>query len=113
MLGSYLMAFCDAMAHTRFMLKHDILLLLQHSCTSTYVNELLVFIVVDINVVLSILTISISYGFFPSTFLIIKSSEGSTLLFLCSLVQVYLCVLNHLLLGLRMKEKSLLSFILL
>jgi olfactory receptor len=88
MLGSYLMAFSDAMAHTGLMLKLtfcdvnindyfcDILPLLQLSCTSTYVNELLVFIVVGINVTLSILTIFISYGFILSSILKMKSNEG-------------------------------------
>ncbi|XP_020008927.2 olfactory receptor 8B8-like [Castor canadensis] len=88
MLGSYLMAFSDAMAHTGLMLKLtfcdvnindyfcDILPLLQLSCTSTYVNELLVFIVVGINVTLSILNIFISYGFILSSILKMKSNEG-------------------------------------
>ena len=64
MLGSYLMAFSGAMAHTGNMLtltfcdaniiNHffcDMLPLLQLSCTSTHVNELVIFIVVGINII--------------------------------------------------------------
>ncbi|XP_057605451.1 olfactory receptor 8B3-like [Hippopotamus amphibius kiboko] len=64
MLGSYLMAFSGAMAHTGCMLRltfydantinHymcDVHPLLQLSCSSTYVNELVVFIVVGINII--------------------------------------------------------------
>ncbi|XP_041627927.1 olfactory receptor 145-like [Vulpes lagopus] len=89
MLGSYLMAFSGAMAHTGCMLRltfcdantinHylcDILPLLQLSCTSMYVNELVVFIVVGINVIVPSVTIFVSYGFILSSILRISSTEG-------------------------------------
>ncbi|XP_021513397.1 olfactory receptor 8B8-like [Meriones unguiculatus] len=89
MLGSYLMAFSGAMAHTGFMLKlvfcdantinHyfcDILPVMQLSCTSTYVNELEVFIVVGINITVPSITIFISYGFILSIIFHISSNEG-------------------------------------
>ncbi|XP_058400919.1 olfactory receptor 8B3-like [Diceros bicornis minor] len=89
MLGSYLMAFSGAMAHTGCMLRltfcdantinHylcDILPLLQLSCTSTYVNELVVFIVVGIHVIVPSITIFVSYGFILSSILHISSTEG-------------------------------------
>uniref|UniRef100_A0A452SDL4 Olfactory receptor n=1 Tax=Ursus americanus TaxID=9643 RepID=A0A452SDL4_URSAM len=87
--GSYLKAFLDAVAHTGCMLRltfcdantinHylcDILPLLQLSCTSTYVNELVVFIVVGINVIVPSVTIFVSYGFILSSILHISSTEG-------------------------------------
>ncbi|XP_047548051.1 olfactory receptor 147-like [Lutra lutra] len=89
MLGSYLVSFSGAMAHTGCMLKltfcdantinHylcDILPLLQLSCTSTYVNELVVFTVVGINVIVPSVTIFVSYGFILSSILCISSTEG-------------------------------------
>ncbi|XP_057605443.1 olfactory receptor 145-like [Hippopotamus amphibius kiboko] len=91
MLGSYLMAFSGAMAHTGCMLRltfcdasiinHylcDILPLLQLSCTSTYINELVVFIVVGINITVPSLTIFISYGLIFSNILHICSTEGKS-----------------------------------
>ena len=89
MLGSYLMAFSGAMAHTGCMLRltfcdantinHyfcDILPLLELSCTSTYASELEVFIVVGINIIVPSLTIFVSYGLILSNILHIKSTEG-------------------------------------
>ena len=89
MLGSYLMAFSGAMAHTGCMLRltfcdantidHylcDILPVLQLSCTSTYVNELVVFIVVGINIIVPSLMIFVSYGLILSNILQICSTEG-------------------------------------
>uniref|UniRef100_A0A8C4PG69 Olfactory receptor n=1 Tax=Equus asinus asinus TaxID=83772 RepID=A0A8C4PG69_EQUAS len=89
MLGSYFMAFSGAIAHTGFMLRltfcdantinHylcDIFPLLQLSCTSTYVNELEVFIVVGINIIVPSVTIFVSYGFILSSILHISSTEG-------------------------------------
>ncbi|XP_037697755.1 olfactory receptor 8B3-like [Choloepus didactylus] len=89
MFGSYLMAFSTAMAHTGCMLRltfcdastinHffcDILPVLQLSCTSTYVNELVLFIVGGINIIVPSLTIFISYGFILSSILHINSTEG-------------------------------------
>ncbi|XP_037694818.1 olfactory receptor 145-like [Choloepus didactylus] len=89
MFGSYLMAFSGAMAHTGYMLRltfcdantvnHyfcDILPLLQLSCTSTYVNELVVFVLCGINIVVPSLTIFLSYGFIIYSILHISSTEG-------------------------------------
>nr|XP_014704112.2 olfactory receptor 8B3-like [Equus asinus] len=89
MLGSYFMAFSGAMAHTGCMLRvtfcdantinHylcDIFPLLQLSCTSTYVNELEVFIVGGINIIVPSVTIFVSYGFILSSVLHISSTEG-------------------------------------
>ncbi|XP_059012277.1 olfactory receptor 8B8-like [Mustela lutreola] len=89
MLASYLMAFSGAMAHIGCMLRltfcgantvnHyycDILPLLQLSCTSTYVNELVVFIVVGIDIIVPSVTIFVSYGFILSSILCISSTEG-------------------------------------
>ncbi|XP_069921455.1 olfactory receptor 8B3-like isoform X2 [Oryctolagus cuniculus] len=89
MLGSYLMAFSGATAHTGCMLRltfcdantinHylcDILPVMQLSCTSTYVNELVVFIVVGINIIVASLTIFLSYGFILSSIFQINSTEG-------------------------------------
>ena len=89
MLACYLMALSGAMAHTGCMLRltfcdantinHylcDILPLLQLSCTSTYVNEMIVFILGGINVIVSSLTIFVSYGLILSNILRISSTEG-------------------------------------
>ena len=89
MLGSYLMAFSGAMAHTGCMLRltfcdantinHyfcDILPLLELSCTSTDISELEVFIVGGINIIVPSLTIFVSYGLILSSILHIKSTEG-------------------------------------
>jgi olfactory receptor len=88
-LGSYIMAFSSAMAHTGCMLRltfcdantinHyfcDILPLLQLSCTSIYVNELEVFVVIGINIIVPTITIFISYGFIISSIFRISSKEG-------------------------------------
>ncbi|XP_028718522.1 olfactory receptor 8B3-like [Peromyscus leucopus] len=89
MLGSYFIAFSDAVAHTACMLRltfcdastinHyfcDIPPLLQLSCTSMYVNELVIFIVVSINIIVPTSTVFISYGFILSSIFRISSSEG-------------------------------------
>nr|XP_042138044.1 olfactory receptor 8B3-like isoform X1 [Peromyscus maniculatus bairdii] len=89
MFGSYMMAFSGALAHTGCMLRltfcdantinHylcDILPLLQLSCTSTYINELEVFVVVGINIIVPSITIFISYGFILSSIFHIRSTEG-------------------------------------
>ncbi|XP_061014070.1 olfactory receptor 8B3-like [Dama dama] len=91
MLASYLMAFSGAMAHTGCMLRltfcdantinHyfcDVHPLLQLSCTSTHVNELVVFIVVGINIIVPSLTIFVSYGLILTNILQIKSTEGKS-----------------------------------
>ena len=89
MLGSYLMAFSGAMAHTGCMLRltfcdantinHyfcDILPLLELSCISTDISELEVFIVGGINIIVPSLTIFVSYGLILSNILHISSTEG-------------------------------------
>uniref|UniRef100_G3UCU1 G-protein coupled receptors family 1 profile domain-containing protein n=1 Tax=Loxodonta africana TaxID=9785 RepID=G3UCU1_LOXAF len=86
---SYLLAFSGAMAHSACMLRltfcdantinHyfcQLPPLPQLSCTSTYVNELVVFLVVGINIILPSLTIFVSYGFILSSILHINSTEG-------------------------------------
>ncbi|NP_001378497.1 olfactory receptor family 8 subfamily B member 1AB [Equus caballus] len=89
LLSSYLMAFSGATAHTGCMLRltfcdantinHylcDLFPLLQLSCTSTYINELVNFIVVGINIIVPSLTIFVSYGFILSSIFRISSVEG-------------------------------------
>ncbi|XP_025854642.2 olfactory receptor 8B3-like [Vulpes vulpes] len=89
MVGTYVMGFVGAIAHTGCMLRlsfcdgniinHymcDIPPLLQLSCTSTYINEVMVFIVVGINVIVPSLTISISYTLILSNIFHIRSTEG-------------------------------------
>ncbi|XP_037695889.1 olfactory receptor 145-like [Choloepus didactylus] len=89
MFGSYLMAFSGSIAHTGCLLRltfcdantinHyfcDILPVLQLSCTSTYVNELVVFTVSGINLIVPSLTIFISYGLIIYSILQISSTEG-------------------------------------
>ncbi|XP_019648377.2 olfactory receptor 145-like [Ailuropoda melanoleuca] len=106
MLGSYLMAFSGAMAHTGGLLRltfcdvntinHyfcDILPLLQLSCTSTYVNELMVFIVAGIDIIVTSVTIFVSYSFILSSILRINSTEGRSKAFsTCSSHVVALCL---------------------
>ncbi|XP_059122786.1 olfactory receptor 8B3-like isoform X2 [Peromyscus eremicus] len=89
MLGSYLMGFSDAMIHTGCMLRltfcdgntinHyfcDVLPLLQLSCTSTYVNEMEIFIVGGKDIILPSVIIFVSYGFIISSILQIRSTVG-------------------------------------
>ncbi|XP_021027396.1 olfactory receptor 8B3-like [Mus caroli] len=106
MLGTYAMAFSGAMAHTGCMLRltfcdantinHyfcDILPVMQLSCTSTYVNELVVFIVVGINIIVPSITIFISYGFILSSIFHIKSNEGRSKAFsTCSSHIIAVCL---------------------
>ncbi|XP_014704120.2 olfactory receptor 8B3 isoform X1 [Equus asinus] len=88
-LAAYVMGFAGATAHTGCMLRltfcnaniinHylcDILPLLQLSCTSTYVNEVVVLIVVGINITVPSITILISYVFIITSIFHIKSSQG-------------------------------------
>ncbi|XP_004476022.2 olfactory receptor 8B3-like [Dasypus novemcinctus] len=88
-LGPYLMAFFGAMAYYGCMLRlifceantinHyfcDILPVLELSCTSTYVNELVLFTVASINICVPSLTIFISYGFILCSILHMNSMEG-------------------------------------
>nr|XP_004670623.1 olfactory receptor 147 [Jaculus jaculus] len=87
--AAYGMGFAGAFAHTGCMLRlnfcnanvinHylcDILPLLQLSCSSTYVNELVVLIVVSINITVPSFTILISYVFIITNILHIKSIQG-------------------------------------
>ncbi|XP_075384025.1 olfactory receptor 8B8 isoform X2 [Tenrec ecaudatus] len=89
LLGVYGMGCAGAMAHTACMVKltfcadtfvnHymcDILPLLEQSCTSTYVNELVVYIVVGIDIGVPTVTIFISYACILSSILHIRSAEG-------------------------------------
>ncbi|KAM9660175.1 LOW QUALITY PROTEIN: olfactory receptor 8B8-like [Trichechus inunguis] len=89
LLGVCGMGFAGAMAHTACMVRRtfcannlihhymcDILPLLERSCTSTYVNELVVFIVVGINIGVPIVPIFTSYALILSSILCIRSTEG-------------------------------------
>ncbi|XP_049712157.1 olfactory receptor 8B12-like [Elephas maximus indicus] len=89
LLGVYVMGFLGAMAHMGSIMSltfcadnlvnHflcDIFPLLELSCNSTYVNELVVFIVVAIVIGMPIVTIFISYTLILSSILHISSTEG-------------------------------------
>ncbi|XP_031199760.1 olfactory receptor 145-like [Mastomys coucha] len=88
-VGVYLMGFAGAMSHIVCMLRlnfcdgniinHyvcDVLPLLKLSCTSTSINELVVFIVVGVNVIVPSLTLFVSYTLILSNILSIHSAEG-------------------------------------
>ncbi|XP_044524922.1 olfactory receptor 8B3-like [Gracilinanus agilis] len=87
--GAYVMGFIGAMAHTVGMLRlsfcdaniinHymcEMPPLFKLSCTSTYVNELVVFIVVGTNIIVPSVTIFTSYVLILSNILSIRSTEG-------------------------------------
>ena len=87
--GSYLMGLAGALAHTGFMIRlsfcdsniinHymcDIFPLLQLSCTSTYVNELVSSAVVGTIIILSSIIILVSYAMILSNILHMSSSKG-------------------------------------
>ncbi|XP_061058432.1 olfactory receptor 8B8-like isoform X2 [Eubalaena glacialis] len=89
LLGVYVMGFARAMAHRACMgrltfcannlVDHfmcDILPLHECSCTSTYVNEPVVFVVVGIDIGVPTATIFISYALILSSILHISSTEG-------------------------------------
>ncbi|XP_036049800.1 olfactory receptor 143 [Onychomys torridus] len=89
MFGSYLMGFAGAMVHTGFMIRlsfcdsniinHymcDIFPLLQLSCSSTYVNELVSSAVVGTIIILSSLIILVSYGMILFNILHMSSGKG-------------------------------------
>ncbi|XP_003796803.1 olfactory receptor 8B12 [Otolemur garnettii] len=89
LLGVYGMGFAGAMAHTgsiisltfcaHNLINHfmcDILPLLELSCNNSYVNELVVFIVVGIDIGIPIITIFISYALILTNILHISSVEG-------------------------------------
>ncbi|KAL1782637.1 Olfactory receptor 8B3, partial [Sigmodon hispidus] len=68
------LTFCDANTINHYFC--DIPPLLQLSCTSTYVNEVVILIVGSINIIVPTSTIFTSYGFILSNIFHIKSSEG-------------------------------------
>ena len=89
MFGSYVIGFSGAMAHTGSILKltfrdsniidHylcEVLPLLQLSCTSIHINELVLFIVVGVVITISLISIFISYALILSSILRIPSPEG-------------------------------------
>ncbi|XP_076968059.1 olfactory receptor 8B12-like [Tamandua tetradactyla] len=89
LLGVYVMGLLGAIAHTGSvasltfcadnLVNHfmcDIFPLLEISCNSTYVNELVVFIFVAIDIGVPIVTIFISYALILSNILHIHSKEG-------------------------------------
>ncbi|XP_032766011.1 olfactory receptor 145-like isoform X2 [Rattus rattus] len=106
LFGVYLMGFVGAMAHTISMARltfcadnlvnHymcDILPLLEHSCTSTYVNELVVFIFVSFDIGVPIVTIFISYALILSSILRMHSTEGMSKAFsTCSSHMIAVCL---------------------
>ncbi|KAM9572559.1 olfactory receptor 8D4-like [Trichechus inunguis] len=87
--GLYIMATFGGMPHTIFMIRlsfcgdnvihHyfcDIIPLLKLSCSSTYINELLLILVGGFNVLATTVPIIISYAFILSNILRIPSAEG-------------------------------------
>uniref|UniRef100_A0A8D0WMK6 Olfactory receptor n=1 Tax=Sus scrofa TaxID=9823 RepID=A0A8D0WMK6_PIG len=68
------LTFCDANTINHYMC--DILPLLELSCTSTHINELVVLIVVGFDVGVTGLIVIISYAFILSSILRIHSAEG-------------------------------------
>ncbi|XP_011857052.1 PREDICTED: olfactory receptor 8B12-like [Mandrillus leucophaeus] len=68
------MSFCGDNLVNHYMC--DLLPLLELSCNSTYINLLVVFIIVTIGIGVPIVTIFISYGFILSSILHISSTEG-------------------------------------
>lgn len=89
MVGAYAMGLVGTMAHTGCMLRLsfcdgniidrytcDIPPLLQLSCACTYINELVVFVVVGVNVIVPSLTNSIYYTLILSNILCICSTAG-------------------------------------
>ncbi|NP_001011798.1 olfactory receptor family 8 subfamily B member 37 [Mus musculus] len=88
-MGVYVMGFAGALSHIVCMLRltfcdgniinHyvcDVLPLLKLSCTSTSINEMVVFIVVGVNVIVPSLTLFVSYTLILSNILSIHSAEG-------------------------------------
>ncbi|KAM9764352.1 olfactory receptor 8B12-like isoform 2-T2 [Dama dama] len=70
------MTFCGDNLVNHYMC--DIIPLLELSCNSSYINLLVVFIVVTIGIGVPIVTIFISYGFILSNILHISSTEGQS-----------------------------------
>ncbi|XP_021063180.1 olfactory receptor 143-like [Mus pahari] len=89
LFGSYLMGFVSAMVHTGCMVRlsfcdsniinHymcDIFPLLQLSCSSTYVNELMSYVVVGTSIILCCLIILISYALILLSIIHMSSGKG-------------------------------------
>eukprot|EP00073_Rattus_norvegicus_P037758 XP_008764311.2 PREDICTED: olfactory receptor 143-like isoform X2 [Rattus norvegicus] len=89
MFGSYLMGFAGAMAHTGCMIRlsfcdsniinHymcDIFPLLLLSCSSTYVNELMSYVVVGTSIILCCLIILVSYAMIVFNIIHMSSGKG-------------------------------------
>ncbi|XP_021028288.1 olfactory receptor 8B12-like [Mus caroli] len=106
LLGVYVMGFSGAMAHTGNLMNlnfcadnlinHfmcDILPLLELSCNSTFINELVIFIVVAIGIGVPIVTIFISYALILSIILRMHSTEGMSKAFsTCSSHLIVVCL---------------------
>ncbi|XP_076780597.1 olfactory receptor 8B3-like [Arvicanthis niloticus] len=88
-MGVYVMGFVEAMAHTASIVRlifcdgniinHymcEINALLKLSCTSTFISELVVYVIAGFNVTVPTLTIFISYTLILSNILSIHSAEG-------------------------------------
>ncbi|XP_036599946.1 olfactory receptor 8D4-like [Trichosurus vulpecula] len=88
-MSVFSVAFTDAVIHTGCILRlpfcgpnvisHyfcDIVALMQLSCSSTYLDELLIFVIGGFNMIATSLTIIISYAFILSSILRINSKEG-------------------------------------
>uniref|UniRef100_G1U5X4 G-protein coupled receptors family 1 profile domain-containing protein n=1 Tax=Oryctolagus cuniculus TaxID=9986 RepID=G1U5X4_RABIT len=103
---AYVMGFVGAMAHTGCMLRlnfcdgniinHfmcDVSPLLQLSCTSTFINELVIFIVLLINITVPSLTLFISYTQILSSILRIRSTNARSKAFsTCSSHMITVCL---------------------
>ncbi|XP_012968317.1 LOW QUALITY PROTEIN: olfactory receptor 145-like [Mesocricetus auratus] len=106
MIGSYFMGLSGAMIHTGCILRltfcdgniinHyfcDVLPLLQLSCTSTYVNEMELFIVTGKDIIVPTVIIFTSYGFILSSILKIRSTESRSKAFsTCSSHMLAVCL---------------------
>ncbi|XP_049713548.1 olfactory receptor 8D4-like [Elephas maximus indicus] len=95
------LSFCDSNIISHYFC--DIVPLIKLSCSSTYIDELLIFIIGGFNMVATSLTIIISYAFILSSILHIHSKEGrskafstcsshltAVLIFFGSLISMYL-----------------------
>ncbi|KAK7806416.1 hypothetical protein U0070_014730 [Myodes glareolus] len=100
MVGVYVMGFFGGLVHTGNMLSlsfcdgniinHymcDVLPLLKLSCTDTAINELVVFIVGGINIIVPCVTVFISYTFILSSIIGIRSAEGRSKAFSTFIMQ--------------------------
>ncbi|XP_055971085.1 olfactory receptor 145 [Sorex fumeus] len=106
LLGVYVMGFSGALAHTvsiasltfcaNNLVNHfmcDILPLLELSCDSTFVHELVVFVVVAIDIGVPIATVFISYALILCSILRIPSTEGKSKAFsTCSSHIIVVCL---------------------